>query len=120
MNPSEQIDNQIAALNDWRGRVYGELRRLINETDPKLKEEWKWGTAVWSLGGNVCALGAFKDHLKINFFKGAHLVEQQGMFNSGLEAKESRSIDLHDGDSIDECSLKKLVQAAISYNIKKP
>jgi hypothetical protein len=70
MEPSEQIDKQVAELDDWRGRVYANLRRIINEADPGLKEEWKWGTAVWSLAGNVCAVGAFKDHLKINVFKG--------------------------------------------------
>jgi hypothetical protein len=46
------------------------LRKVINDADPKLKEEFKWHTAVWSASGNVCALGAFKDHIKINFFKG--------------------------------------------------
>ena len=65
------------------------LRKGINDADPKLKEEFKWHTAVWSANDNVCALGAFKDHIKINFFKGASLPDPHGLFNSGLEAKMS-------------------------------
>src|SRR6266545_4636253 len=56
--PSEKIDNQIASLTDWRGQRMAELRKLINEADPNLKEDWKWDTAVWTAKGNVIALGA--------------------------------------------------------------
>ena len=110
--PSEQIDKQIADLPDWRGQMMSTLRKIINEADPILKEDWKWDTAVWTSKGNVVALGAFKDHIKINFFKGASLEDPQGLFNSGLDAKQSRSIDLHEGDAIDEQALKELIRAA--------
>jgi len=110
--PSEQIDKQIADLSDWRGTTMAHLRKLINEADPNLKEDWKWDTPVWTAKGNVLALGAFKDHLKINFFKGASLDDPQGLFNAGLEAKASRSIDLYEGDSLDEQALKELIRAA--------
>ena len=110
--PSEQIDKQIADLADWRGQRMAELRKIINEADPNLKEDWKWDTPVWTAKANILALGAFKDHLKINFFKGASLEDPKGLFNAGLDAKASRSIDLHEGDSIDEDALKDLIRAA--------
>jgi len=110
--PSEKIDNQIASLTDWRGQRMAELRKLINEADPNLKEDWKWDTAVWTSKGNVIALGAFKDHLKINFFKGASLPDPKGLFNAGLDAKASRSIDLYENDCVDEQALKELTRAA--------
>ena len=116
MNASQQIDNQIAGFTDWRGRMMIRLRKIINDADPKLNEEFKWHTAVWSANGNVCALGAFKDHVKINFFKGASLPDPHRLFNSGLEAKTSRSIDLHEGDAINGSHLKALVQAAVACN----
>jgi hypothetical protein len=68
MNASKQIDKQIARLSGWRGRTMARLRNVISEADSKLTEGFKWNTAVWSANGNVCALGAFKDHIKINFF----------------------------------------------------
>jgi hypothetical protein len=116
MKPAELIDEQIAGLPDWRGQLYARLRKLIHETDPNLAEEWKWNTAVWAYNGMVCAVGAFKDHIKVNFFKGASLPDPSGLFNSGLEAKTSRSIDLYEGDVIDEPALQDLIRAAVAYN----
>ena len=114
--PSEQIDKQIADLPDWRGRRMAALRKLINETDPNLKEDWKWGTPVWTSNGNVISLGAFKEHVKINFFKGASLPDPHHLFNGGLDAKTSRSIDLKKGDTVNEPALKELVRAAVAKN----
>ena len=73
MNPSERIDKQIAELADWRGQMFARLRKLILEAHPDITEEWKWDTAVWSHQGLVCAVGAFKETVKINFFQGAFL-----------------------------------------------
>ena len=116
MEPSELIDKQIADLPDWRGQMFARLRKLIHEADPELSEDWKWDTAVWTEHGSVCAVAAFKAHVKINFFKGATLPDPHGLFNAGLEAKTSRSIDLYEGDAIDEPALKELIRAAAAYN----
>jgi hypothetical protein len=69
MNASERIDKRIAEPDDWRGKLFAKVRTLIHEADPDIIEEWKWDTGVWSHNGSVCAVGAFKDHLKINFLK---------------------------------------------------
>ena len=116
LTPSQLITNQIAELADWRGKVLARLRKLILAAAPGITEEWKWGTAVWSHKGNVVAVGAFKDHLKINFFKGASLKDPKGLFNAGLEAKATRAIDLHEGDKINESALKELIRAAVALN----
>jgi hypothetical protein len=117
--PSEQIDKQIADLPDWRGGTISRLRKLINDADPNLKEDWKWETAVWAFKGNVISLGAFKEHVKINFFKGASLDDPKGLFNAGLDAKATRSIDLRETDSIDEPALQDLIRAAVNLNAKR-
>jgi len=116
MNASTQIDKQIAKLTGWQGRSMARLRKVINDADTTLTEEFKWNTAVWSAKGNVCALGAFKDHVKINFFKGASLPDPHRLFNGGLEAKASRSIDLYEGDPINGSHLKALVRAAVVHD----
>src|SRR6266849_5342331 len=91
MNPSELIDKQIAELADWRGQMIARLRKLIFEADPDITEEWKWETAVWSHQGLVCAVGAFKDTVKMNFFQGALLEDPHKLFSAGLDAKKSRA-----------------------------
>lgn len=116
---SNRIDKHIASLDDWRGELMAKLRKVINSADPSLTEEWKWEIPVWSSNGSVCALGAFKDHLKINFFKGASLPDPHHLFNGGLDAKTSRSIDLKKGDRINEAALKDLVRAAVAKNSKR-
>ncbi len=118
MNPTEEIDKYIASLKDWRGELLGKLRKLIHEVDPDIKEEWKWSTPVFSHNGQVCALGAFQDHVKINFFKGASLADPNKLFNAGLEAKKTRAIDLFENDKIDETALRELLKAAVSENSK--
>jgi len=114
--PSQQIDNYIKGLDDWRGEMIGRLRKLILEVDPNLTEEWKWDTPVWSYKGNVVAAGVFKDHVKLNFFKGASLEDRQGLFNAGLDAKATRAIDIAEGEEIKEAALKDLVRSAVAYN----
>ena len=116
MTPSQLITNQIIELGDWRGKMLARLRKLILEAAPDLTEEWKWDTAVWTQNGLVCSAGAFKDHLKLNFFKGASLKDPQRLFNAGLEAKATRAIDFGEGDNINEPALKELIRAAVAYN----
>jgi len=113
---SRQITNYIAEVGGWRGQLLGRLRKLIQAAGPELIEEWKWGSPVWSHAGNVLSTSAFKDHVKINFFKGAALPDPAGLFNAGLEAKTMRAIDFHEGDSPNEAALKALIRAAIAQN----
>ena len=117
MIPSQLITKQIAELDDWRGKMLARLRELILEATPDITEEWKWDTAVWSQKGLVCSAGAFKDHMKLNFFKGASLEDPQGLFNAGLDAKATRAIDFSEGDEIDVSALKDLIRAAVAHNI---
>ena len=116
---SGRIDKHIASLGDWRGELMARLRKVINSAGPGLTEEWKWDTPVWSSNGNVCAIGVFKESVKVNFFKGASLPDPHHLFNGGLDAKTSRSIDLKQGDHVDEAALKDLVRAAVAKNSGK-
>jgi hypothetical protein len=112
MTPREQIDTQIAALNDWRGELCHELRRLINEADPELIETWKWGTAVWTKNGLVCALSAFKGHVKVNFFYGAQLSDPHKLINNGFDSKEHRALDFTEESRVNKEAFQELVREA--------
>jgi hypothetical protein len=117
LTASQKIDRQIKELTDWRGKLLARLRKLILETAPEITEDWKWDTAVWACKGNVVAGGIFKDHVKLNFFKGASLPDPNGLFNAGLEAKATRAIDISKGDNVDEAALKGLIRAAVAFNM---
>ena len=116
MNASDQITKYIAELTDWRGKMLARLRKLILEASPELAEEWKWDTPVFSHKGNVVAIGTFKGHLKLNFFKGASIKDPKKLFNAGLDAKATRGMDIKEGAAIDESALQELVRAAVALN----
>jgi hypothetical protein len=54
---------------------------------------------------------------KLTFFKGASLADPSGLFNSSLEGKVRRAIDIREGDSVDEEALKALIRAAVVLNM---
>jgi hypothetical protein len=116
VSASQHIDKYIQDLGDWRGEMIARFRKLILDADHNLAEEWKWDTPVWSYKGNVVAAGVFKDHVKLNFFKGAALEDPNHLFNAGLDAKTSRGIDFYEGEEFDESALQDLVRTAAAYN----
>ena len=119
MDASKQIDKAIADMPDWRGKLMARLRKLIHQADPQITEEWKWGKPVFSHNGLVCAIGAFKDHAGVNFFQGAALKDPRKVFNGGLDAKKMRTINLWEGDKLDEKAVLDLVKAAVAFNLGK-
>jgi hypothetical protein len=114
---SALISNRIAELADWRGETLGRMRRLIQESDPDVLEEWKWrGTPVWSHDGIICTGESYKQVVKLTFAKGAALSDPGRLFNSSLEGNVRRAIDIHEGEEIDEAAFKALVLEAIALN----
>jgi hypothetical protein len=120
MNASERIDQLIAELTDWRGKMLASIRAGILEADREIIEEWKWmGSPVWSRDGMIAVGNAHKDKVKLTFTHGASLPDPDKLFNAGLGGKVWRAIDFFEGDKINERALKNLVRAAIDYNRTK-
>lgn len=118
MNPSEQIDKQIASYTDWRGKLMAHLRDVIHQADPEIVEQWKWDTGVYSHNGLMCAVSAFKDHVKLNFFKGSELKDSNKLINAGFESKRNKAIDFSKNDILDDKKIIALIQEAVALNIK--
>ena len=58
----------------------------------------------------------YKSVVKLTFFKGASLDDPAGLFNSSLEGKVRRAIDVREGERIDEQAFKGLFRAAVALN----
>jgi hypothetical protein len=122
---SEQIDARIQELGDWRGETLSKVRGIIKAADPDIVEEWKWakatspGTPVWSHNGGICTGETYKSVVKLTFFKGASLSDPSGLFNSSLDGKVRRAIDIKEDDTVDEAALKSLIREAVALNLKK-
>jgi len=120
MKPSEQIDQLITGLNDWRGKMLTNLRKIIHDADPEIVEEWKWmGSPSWSHDGLICVANAHKDKVKLTFSQGASLPDPDKLFNASLKGNRWRAIDLNDGDKINKHSLKNLIRSAVAHNKAK-
>src|SRR5579863_7658618 len=115
---SRLIDARIQELADWRGEMLSRLRALIKQADPKVVEEWKWGIPVWSHDGIICTGETYKKAVKMTFAKGAFLDDPDGLFNSSLEGRVRRAIDVKEGEKINALALKTLIRAAVAFNLK--
>lgn len=120
---SERIDRKIAELGDWRGETLSRIRALIKEAAPNIVEECKWvkpsnpmGVPVWSHSGIICTGEIYKSKVKLTFAKGASLPDPDKLFNSSLEGKVRRAIDINEDEEVDASAFKQLILAAIFLN----
>ncbi|MBP1777253.1 MAG: hypothetical protein H6Q86_3263, partial [candidate division NC10 bacterium] len=79
-------------------------------------EEWKWDIPVWSHDGIICTGETYKSVVKLTFAKGASLKDPARLFNSSLEGKVRRAIDIREGEEVDESAFKALFRQAAALN----
>ena len=119
---SASVDKRIAEFGDWRGEALSRMRKLIKEADPDVVEEVKWrkasspGVPVWSHDGIICTGESYKSIVKLTFSKGASLKDPAKLFNSSLDGKVRRAIDIHEGEEVDAGAFKALIRAAVALN----
>ena len=117
MTDSEKVDQLIAGIDDWRGKIFAAARKAVLEADKEIIEEFKWrGTPLWSRDGMIAVGNAFKGRFNLTFAYGAKLADPDKLFNAGFGGDTRRAIDYFEGDKVDAAKLKKLVRAAIEYN----
>jgi len=123
---SDEIDEKIRLLGDWRGAMLARLRRLIREADPDVVETVKWrkpsnpaGVPVWEHGGIVCTGETYRDKVKLTFARGAALDDPARLFNASLDGGTRRAIDFREGDEVDEEAFKALIREAVALNASK-
>ena len=123
---SRQIDDIIARAGDWRGKTLSQLRAMIRRADRAIVEEVKWkkpsnpmGVPVWSHDGIVCVGETLKSAVRLTFPKGASVKDPKKLFNTRLDSKSVRAIDVHEHETVDEAALKAIVVGAAQLNMSK-
>jgi hypothetical protein len=113
----------MTGTGDWRVDTLDRMRRLITEADPDVVEETKWvkpsnpaGVPTWSHDGVICTGETYKSYVKLTFMNGASLDDPAQLFNSSLEGKTRRAIDIREGEKVDARAFKALVRAAVDLN----
>lgn len=122
-NHSVHIDAKINGMTDWRGETLARMRRLIRDADPEIVETVKWrkpsnpsGVPVWEHDGIVCTGETYKDKIKLTFARGAALDDPSGVFNGKDTGATRRSIDIREGELVDEAAFRALVKEAVALN----
>ena len=116
----QKIDLYLSKLPDWQQNHLALFRKLVHEVAPDIQEDWKWNVPFFMLNGKMMfAMASFKAHTKYNFiFNGALIDDKDSLFNNGRDSKQSRSIDLREGETIDETKLKNLIQKSVDHALK--
>jgi hypothetical protein len=123
---AHEIDAIIADLHDWRGATLAELRRIILSADPSIVEGVKWkkpskpeGVATWVSEGNLCMADVLKSAVRLTFPQGARLDDPAKLFNTRLDSKSVRAIDVFEDVELDEDALRRPMQQAVAANREK-
>lgn len=106
-------DRWIATCPEFSRGICEELRELVFRWAADLSETVNSNMLCFTGRKRVLALGAFKDHAEICFYRGAELKDTAGLLNHGLENVSIRGIKLKALEELDLNALRKLVQEAV-------
>ena len=111
-----EIDSYINSLPEWQQEICKKVRELIHRSEPSIVEEIKFtNRPYFTLGGNVCALLAAKDHVNV-FIYDPIAPDPTGIINQGHANATARSIQLYQGDTLNEKAFTELIAAVVENN----
>lgn len=111
-----RIDDYIQGLPEWQRRICRQVRDIVHAAHPDVTETIKrTKQPYFVLDGNICALLAAKTHVNI-FIYDPIAPDPKGIINQGQGNTTARSIQVYEGNTIDEPALLALFQAVIANN----
>ncbi len=111
-----RVDEYINSLPVWQQDICRQVRDLVHAADPEVTETIKrTRQPYFTLNGNICALLAAKDHVNI-FIYDPIAPDPEGIINQGHDNLTARSIQVHQGESINQRALLNLFQDVIKNN----
>ena len=115
-NTDTRVDDFIRNLPSWQQGTCGHVRQLIHDAEPGIQETIKRGDRPYFvLEGNVCAFQATKDHVNV-FLYDPIAPDPEHLINQGEANRTARSIQIYEGDQINESAFKNLISAIASNN----
>jgi hypothetical protein len=109
-----RVDDYINSLLDWQQNICRRVRDLVHAADPDVVETIKrTNRPYFTLQGNICALLATKDHINI-FIYDPIAPDPEGIINQGQGNLTARSVQVRQGETINERALLNLFKAVIA------
>jgi hypothetical protein len=105
------VQAYIAAMPGWKRDLGKRLDALIVRTLPGVQKAVKWNTPFYGVAGQGWFLGfhVFARYVKVAFFRGAAL---KPMPPGASKDKNTRTLDIHEGDALDEAQFADWVKQA--------
>lgn len=105
------VQTYIAAMPGWKRDVGKRLDALIVRNVPNLRKAVKWNSPFYGIEGQGWFLSfhVLTRYVKVAFFRGAQLKPLPPGVSKG---KDTRYIDIHEGDGLDEALVARWVKQA--------
>jgi hypothetical protein len=105
------VQAYIAAMPGWKSDLGKRLDALIVRTLPNVRKAVKWNSPFYGVEGQGWFLGihVFTRYVKVAFFQGAAL---RPLPPGPSKDKNTRYLDIHEGDHLDEEQIAKWVKQA--------
>jgi hypothetical protein len=101
----------IAAMPGWKREVGERLDAIVTGAVRGVQEEVKWNSPFYGVAGQgwFASFHCFNRYVKLTFFKGAAL---DPLPPGASRQAEVRSLDIHEGEVIDEARLRRWFEQA--------
>ena len=101
----------IRGMPGWKRDVGKRLDALIVRNVPNVRKAVKWNSPFYGIEGQGWFVGihVFTRYVKVAFFRGASL---RPVPPGASKSKDTRYIDIHEGDELDEAQLANWVKQA--------
>jgi hypothetical protein len=105
------VQAYIAAMPGWKRDLGKRLDALIVRNVPNVRKAVKWNTPFYGIEGQGWFLGihCFTKYVKVAFFRGTSLRPVPPVES---ESKDTRYLDIHEKDQLDESQLAAWVKQA--------
>jgi hypothetical protein len=105
------VQAYIAGMPGWKRELGKRLDALIVRTMPNVRKAVKWNSPLYGIEGQGWFLGlhVFTRYVKVAFFRGTSL---RPVPPGASKSKDTRYIDIHEGDALDEAQMANWVKQA--------
>jgi hypothetical protein len=105
------VQEYIAGMPGWKSDLGKRLDTLIARNVPNVRKAVKWNSPFYGVEGQGWFLGfhTFTRYVKVAFFRGTSL---RPLPPGPSKSKETRYIDIHEGDELDEAQMATWVKQA--------
>ena len=105
------VQAYIAAMPGWKREVGRRLDAIIARTIPDVRKAVKWNSPLYGIEGQgwFLSIHTFTNYVKVAFFRGRSL---RPVPPGESKSKDTRYLDIHEDDQIDESQLAAWVEQA--------